>query len=215
MPMKNRLIITLSAVFIALSLAVIPGCSGFKDSVNRQHEKINRSLTNLDRKIQTGVDKTPVGKSNTAQKTTTTMRHKVKYKGETLSIISGWYTGNAANWRTIARRNASVKPNRLSIGATVWIPEKLLVTSKPLPKWYVQKKTAPPKKKTASKLQETPEDPVQETPEDPAQDTPEDPAQDTPEDPVEDTPEDTDEDTPEDTDEEVQPFGPLDYEEDE
>ena len=115
------------------------GCAGLEESVNRQHQKINRGITKLDRQINSGIDQSPVGKSNTRKQTSSTVRHEVKYKGETLSIIAKWYTGDPGNWRSIARRNPSLNPDRLSMGATVWIPEGLVITGKPLPQWYAQK----------------------------------------------------------------------------
>ena len=48
--------------------------------------------------------------------------HTVSRSGETLGLISDWYTGSPNNWRTIAAANGSLDPTRLMIGDTVMIP---------------------------------------------------------------------------------------------
>jgi LysM repeat protein len=91
--------------------------------------------------------------------------HKVKWKGESLSIIAQWYTGNAENWKVLAKINPGIDPNRIQIGERVRIPVNLMKTKKPMPERFVasiveeKRKTPParpelkpskPKKKTTS-----------------------------------------------------------------
>lgn len=64
--------------------------------------------------------------------------HKVRYSGETLSIIAEWYTGDVDNWRYLAKANPDLDPNRVSIGTNILIPKKLLHTRKRMPKDFVQ-----------------------------------------------------------------------------
>jgi hypothetical protein len=64
-------------------------------------------------------------------------RHKVRYSGETLSIIAEWYTGDVENWRHLARVNSKLDPNRIKIGTKIRIPENLLRTRKRMPKTFV------------------------------------------------------------------------------
>ena len=42
--------------------------------------------------------------------------HKVRYSGETLSIIAEWYTGDVGNWRALAKANSRLNPNHIKIG---------------------------------------------------------------------------------------------------
>jgi len=63
--------------------------------------------------------------------------HKVRYSGETLSIISQWYTRDAENWQVLAKSNRQLDPDHIKIGTKIKIPEKLLYTRKPMPKSFV------------------------------------------------------------------------------
>lgn len=62
------------------------------------------------------------------------LEHRVKYPGETLGLISKWYTGNLANWQVITRHNPQLEVNRMQLGSTVLIPSDLVVNNSPLPK---------------------------------------------------------------------------------
>ena len=75
--------------------------------------------------------------------------HKVKWKGESLSIIAHWYTGNAENWKVLAKINPGIDPNRIQIGERVRIPENFMKTKKPMPESFVasfaeEKRKTPP-----------------------------------------------------------------------
>lgn len=59
--------------------------------------------------------------------------HRVIYPGETLRIITNWYTGDVNNTGRIARINGIENANVLRIDQTVRIPRYLLKTTKPLP----------------------------------------------------------------------------------
>lgn len=63
--------------------------------------------------------------------------HKVKYPGESLSIIAKWYTGEVQNWRALTKANPKLKPNRITVGDKIRIPNKLLHTQKPMPRSFV------------------------------------------------------------------------------
>jgi hypothetical protein len=52
--------------------------------------------------------------------------HKVRNKGETLAVVSFWYTGEVENWRTIAEANPQLDVNRISIGQEILIPYGLV-----------------------------------------------------------------------------------------
>jgi uncharacterized short protein YbdD (DUF466 family) len=63
--------------------------------------------------------------------------HKVKYSGETLSLVAKWYTGDGENWRYLAKENPKLDPNRIVVGNKIRIPKRLLNTKKPMPRSFV------------------------------------------------------------------------------
>ncbi len=65
--------------------------------------------------------------------------HVVRWNGETLAIISKWYTGKFSNWKDIVEANPGLNPKRIRKGNIIKIPNDLLITKKPLPEEFVQK----------------------------------------------------------------------------
>jgi hypothetical protein len=65
--------------------------------------------------------------------------HRVKWYGESLSLIAGWYTGRYGNWKAIAEANPGLNPNRIAVGDIIYIPPELMKTKKPLPRKVVSK----------------------------------------------------------------------------
>ena len=63
--------------------------------------------------------------------------HTVKHKGETLSLISKWYTGSIDNWKEIHSLNPEIIITKMRIGATIMIPDNKLKRTTPLMKEYV------------------------------------------------------------------------------
>ena len=59
--------------------------------------------------------------------------HIVKQDGEKMEVIASWYTGNAANWKVIARANPKLNSNHLVAGNKIYIPSQLLKTRQPIP----------------------------------------------------------------------------------
>ena len=59
--------------------------------------------------------------------------HRVRWSGETLSIIAQWYTGSWKNWKALSNANPTLDPNRIVIGGNIFIPENLLKSRKPMP----------------------------------------------------------------------------------
>ena len=80
--------------------------------------------------------------------------HKVKWTGETLSIIAKWYTGSFENWQVLAKINPGMDPNRIQMGEKVRIPENLMKTKKPMPESFVAS-LSPEKKKEMPATPET------------------------------------------------------------
>ena len=73
--------------------------------------------------------------------------HRVRWPGETLSIIAKWYTGEFNNWKTLADFNPKLKPDRIWVGQKILVPEGLLKTREPMPKSFVSQFTRKSKKK--------------------------------------------------------------------
>ncbi|MFA6147128.1 MAG: hypothetical protein WC899_02835 [bacterium] len=63
--------------------------------------------------------------------------HKVRYPGESVSIIAGWYTGQIDNWKILAEVNPDVNPNVIHEGMSINIPESMLIKREPMTKEYV------------------------------------------------------------------------------
>ncbi len=82
--------------------------------------------------------------------------HTVKWSGETLSIISLWYTGDPKNWKTIAQANPEINPSRIFGGLEILIPEKLMKKHDPLPKAFVDRFNSRPVKEKPKTQEEEP-----------------------------------------------------------
>ncbi len=67
------------------------------------------------------------------------IEHVVRWKGETLSLISKWYTGKFSNWKIIAEANPDLNPKRMRSGNIIRIPKELARTQEPMPKSFVDK----------------------------------------------------------------------------
>ena len=63
--------------------------------------------------------------------------HTVKFRGESVSIIAGWYTGDIQNWKVLAEHNPEINPNRIFEGNKILIPENMMKTKAPMPKEFV------------------------------------------------------------------------------
>lgn len=61
--------------------------------------------------------------------------HTVKYPGETLGIISAWYTGSPGNWQNLRTENGT--PDVIRIGDKVYVPKAIAKKSRPLPREFV------------------------------------------------------------------------------
>jgi hypothetical protein len=59
--------------------------------------------------------------------------HIVKYDGEKIEDIAGWYTGNTKNWEKLAQANPNLNAKRLMTGNEIYIPQYILKTRKPFP----------------------------------------------------------------------------------
>ena len=89
---------------------------------------------------------TPPGKVEPTEKMTYLV-HTVKWSGETVSIIAGWYTGDIEKWKALAEANPKINPNHIFEGNKILIPENLLKTRDPMTKEFVESFYPKPKPK--------------------------------------------------------------------
>ena len=75
----------------------------------------------------------PLPEKMAARYTANYFAYTVKQNGETMEVIANWYTGNATNWKAIARANPKLNPNHLIVGNEIYIPSKMLKTRQPIP----------------------------------------------------------------------------------
>jgi len=75
----------------------------------------------------------PLPQKVAARYTANYFAHTVKQNGETMEVIANWYTGNATNWKVIAKANPKLDPNHLVAGNQIYIPSKMLKTRQPIP----------------------------------------------------------------------------------
>lgn len=64
--------------------------------------------------------------------------HTVRWNGETVSIISAWYTGDQQNWKALTQANPQLNPLQICEGNKILIPDHLLKTREPLPREFVR-----------------------------------------------------------------------------
>lgn len=76
--------------------------------------------------------------------------HRVRWPGESLSIIAKWYTGKFNNWQALADFNPKLKPDRIWVGQEILVPEGLLKTREPIPESFVGQFARKSKKKKSS-----------------------------------------------------------------
>jgi hypothetical protein len=75
----------------------------------------------------------PLPQKIAARYTANYFAHTVKQDGENMAVIANWYTGNASNWKVIAKANPKLNPNHLVAGNEIYIPSKILKTRQPIP----------------------------------------------------------------------------------
>jgi hypothetical protein len=116
------------------------GCAGTKETTFSQ--KYAASKTWLKEKWQSvGSKSSPSEDEETSiePQRISYFEHRVKWPGETLSLIAGWYTGNYGNWKAVAQANPDLNPNRIAVGDIINIPQQMMKTKKPLPRKVVSK----------------------------------------------------------------------------
>ena len=82
--------------------------------------------------------------------------HRIRWKGETLSIIAKWYMGRIDAWEYLADLNPNLSPQNLQVGEKVKIPAEKVKISVPMPKDFLESfigKTERPEKKKAAQAE--------------------------------------------------------------
>lgn len=59
--------------------------------------------------------------------------HQIQYKGETLALVSQWYTGSINNWKKIMEYNGLTSETSLRLGETIKVPADLVINREPMP----------------------------------------------------------------------------------
>ncbi|MEE4262661.1 MAG: LysM domain-containing protein [Desulfobacteraceae bacterium] len=75
----------------------------------------------------------PLPEKIAARYTANYFAYTVQQDGEKMEMIANWYTGNATNWKVIAKANPKLDPNHLAAGNEIYIPSKILKTRLPIP----------------------------------------------------------------------------------
>ena len=92
----------------------------------------------------------PLPQKVAARYTANYFAHTVKQNGETMEVLANWYTGNATNWKAIAKANPKLDPNHLVAGNEIYIPSKILKTRQPIPESPSAPTAGTPKPKPAA-----------------------------------------------------------------
>jgi len=92
-------------------------------------------------------DVKPEVREGQSRRQTKHLVHRVRWSGESLSLVAKWYTGKFNNWKILADFNPKLKPDRIFVGDQILVPERLLKTREPLPRSFVVQLARKSKKK--------------------------------------------------------------------
>jgi hypothetical protein len=137
-----------NCILAAVIMLLLFGCASTKETGFNQKYEASKSWfkekwQTVGAKFSSSEDEEPSNKpqseASAAQKQTNCFEHRVKWSGETLSLIAKWYTGRYGNWKAIAKANPGLNPNRIAVGDIIHIPPEMMKTKKPLPRKVVSK----------------------------------------------------------------------------
>jgi LysM repeat protein len=118
------------AVLLLVVTIMISGCATFSEQLEK--------LRDWGSGLYTESEQEPSAPQGTKEpKSTAFYVHTVRWPGESLSIISKWYTGNTDQWSAIAQANPALDPNRIRVGMKIRIPKNIMTNAKPMPKEFV------------------------------------------------------------------------------
>lgn len=87
------------------------------------------------------------------------LEHRVG-PGETLAVISQWYTGKPTNWAAIKGANPGLNPNKLRLGQVVIIPGDMVIRREPIPRSFMKASSAKSNKKAPASVLKTEDTPT-------------------------------------------------------
>jgi hypothetical protein len=149
MSMKSQNMIRTHLVGIILVLG-LAGCAGSTKAPQQglalEPSKVSLKDARKTAYVPSG-DIKPEAKKARSRQSARHLVHRVRWSGESLSIIAKWYTGEFNNWKTLADFNPKVKPDRIWVGQEILVPEGLLKTREPMPKSFVGQLAGKSKKK--------------------------------------------------------------------
>ena len=144
MKMKLESILRSALIFCILVLLCM-GCTSLSEIFGKKKAAETEPTASVGEKPATPQETQP----KVAPEEKTYYVHTVKWQGESLSIISAWYTGKIENWKVLASANPNLDPNRIFPGDKISIPEDLLKTRKPMPEGFVSGFLPKPKEETS------------------------------------------------------------------
>jgi LysM repeat protein len=118
------------AVLVLVVTIMMAGCATFSE----QLEKLRGGGKALHKETEEEPS-TPQGTGDPKQPLF--FVHTVRWRGESLSIISKWYTGSIDQWNAIAKANPAIDPNRIYAGTKIRIPKTIMTNEKPIPQEFV------------------------------------------------------------------------------
>ncbi|NNL76536.1 MAG: LysM peptidoglycan-binding domain-containing protein [Desulfobacterales bacterium] len=137
MKIRFRYFTRISIVFL-IPVCICLGCAGigqkFDELGSTIKEKIDFKKIAASFKGDTDGEKLAQSHQKTGYFT-----HTSKWSWETLAYVAEWYTGDSHNWKTLAKINPHVRPQKVAGGSKVLIPIKLLKTREPLPSNFAVK----------------------------------------------------------------------------
>jgi len=156
---QNMIRSRLVGIILILGLA---GCAGSTKAPQQrpalESSKVSLGDVRATADVPSG-DIKPEGKKARSRQPARHLVHRVRWPGETLSIVAKWYTGEFNNWKSLADFNPKLKPDRIWVGQEILVPKGLLRTRESLPQSFVsqfagrsKKKKSPPKEDNALPL---------------------------------------------------------------
>jgi hypothetical protein len=118
------------AVLVLVVTIMMAGCTTFSEQLEKLRD-VGKSL----HKESEEEPSTPQGTGDPGQ--TFFYVHTIRWPGESLSIISKWYTGSIDQWSAIAKANPAIDPNRIYAGMKIRIPKIIMTSEKPMPQEFV------------------------------------------------------------------------------
>jgi hypothetical protein len=152
MSINSQNMIRIHLVGVVLILGLV-GCAGSTKAPQQglalEPSKVSLGDARTTADVPSG-DVKPEAKNARSRQPARHLVHRVRWSGESLSIIAKWYTGEFNNWKTLADFNPKLKPDRIFVGQEILVPEGLLKTREPMPKSFVGQFARKSKKKKSS-----------------------------------------------------------------